>query len=259
LARAQVKAFRLLVNRSATFFERPQAHSLCAWAGWDLELLVLELQELERAKYDLSLTGFDSAELDELLVSGPTVPDAAFHKLSAQRSPARRGVRDLCERSVPRRALCAEAAPPAPEAPIYQAGDLWRLGPHRVLCGDAANSQAVARLGGNSKPRLMVTDPPCSQAEARATDWSEAFALAPSLEVAYVWHASKFTREVLDGLLRIGFEDHQQIIWDKGRPVPAIGLDWSGAMVSCSQATSSTESRPELLVSFRQLRMRLKF
>jgi hypothetical protein len=41
----------------------------------------------------------------------------------------------------------------------------------------------------------------------------------PSLEVGYVWHASKFTREVLDGLLRIGFLHHQQIIWDKGRTV----------------------------------------
>jgi hypothetical protein len=50
-------------------------------------------------------------------------------------------------------------------------------------------------------------------------DWSEAFELVPSLEVAYVWHASKFTREVLDGLLRIGFLHHQQIIWNKGRTV----------------------------------------
>ena len=50
-------------------------------------------------------------------------------------------------------------------------------------------------------------------------DWSEAFALAPSLEVGYVWHASKFTREVLDGLLGVGFLHYQQIIWDKGRAV----------------------------------------
>ena len=50
-------------------------------------------------------------------------------------------------------------------------------------------------------------------------DWSEAFELVPSLQIAYVWHASKFTREVLDGLLRIGFLHHQQIIWDKGRVV----------------------------------------
>ena len=51
------------------------------------------------------------------------------------------------------------------------------------------------------------------------SDWSDAFALVPSLEVGYVWHASKFTREVLDGLLGIGFLHHQQIIWDKGRAV----------------------------------------
>ena len=50
-------------------------------------------------------------------------------------------------------------------------------------------------------------------------DWSEAFALVPSLQIAYVWHASVFTREVLDGLLRIGFLHHQQIIWDKQRTV----------------------------------------
>jgi DNA modification methylase len=50
-------------------------------------------------------------------------------------------------------------------------------------------------------------------------DWSDAFALVPGLEVAYVWHASIFTHEVLDGLLRIGFVHHQQIIWNKGRAV----------------------------------------
>src|SRR5260370_192127 len=55
---AQVKAFRLMVNRSVT------------WAGWDEELLALELQELYEADFDLSLTGFDPKELDDLLL-GP--------------------------------------------------------------------------------------------------------------------------------------------------------------------------------------------
>jgi DNA modification methylase len=59
-------------------------------------------------------------------------------------------------------------------------------------------------------------------------DWSEEFELVPSLEVAYVWHASKFTREVLDGLLRIGFLHHQQIIWNKGRTVLTRTLYWFG-------------------------------
>lgn len=48
----------------------------------------------------------------------------------------------------------------------------------------------------------------------------------PRLEAAYARHASKFTREVLDGLLRIGFEHHQQIIWNKGRTVLTRTLYW---------------------------------
>jgi hypothetical protein len=52
---AQVKAFRLLVNRSVT------------WAAWDEELLALELQEIQDADFDVSLTGFDPGEIDDLL------------------------------------------------------------------------------------------------------------------------------------------------------------------------------------------------
>jgi DNA modification methylase len=207
---AQVKAFRLMVNRSVT------------WADWDETLLALELHELKESDFDLSLSGFDPGEIDGLLALEDD------------------------ER--------ANAAPPLPERPVSRPGDLWLLGPHRVLCGDATSAEAVARLLAERKPRLMVTDPPygieldsewrdraglngCGPAEASymkkrtaghtetsisgdtRADWSDAFALVASLEVAYVWHASKFTREVLDGLLRIGFLHHQQIIWNKGRTV----------------------------------------
>jgi hypothetical protein len=113
-----------------------------------------------------------------------------------------------------------------------------------VLCGYATQSEDVARLLGERKPILMVTDPPCgieldsewrdraglnghgpaepshmkhltkghteTTISDRRADWSEAFEVVPSLQIAYVWHASKFTREVLDGLLRIGFLHHQQ-------------------------------------------------
>ncbi len=89
---AQVKAFRLMVNRSVT------------WADWDEELLALELQEIQEADFDLSLTGFDPSEIDELLAL------------------------DDEEK--------ANAAPPLPESPVSRLGDLWLLGPHRVLCGD---------------------------------------------------------------------------------------------------------------------------
>jgi DNA modification methylase len=226
---AQVKAFRLMVNRSVT------------WASWDDELLALELQELNEADFDLSLTGFDPGEIDALLIA-------------------------------PEDDEKANAAPPLPENPVSRSGDLWLCGPHRVLCGDATSPEAVARLLADRKPLLMVTDPPygieldsewrdraglntapgqkrtaASKAAAKANpqypaeasymkhrteghtettisgdtraDWSEAFELVPSLQVAYVWHASVFTREVLNGLLRIGFLYPQQLIWNKTRVV----------------------------------------
>ena len=206
---AQVKAFRLMVNRSVT------------WADWDEELLALELVDLHMADFDLSLTGFNEKEIDALTLETN---------------------------------LAEDEVPPVPATPTSQLGDLWICGPHRVLCGDCTNAEDVTRLLGDNKPLLMVTDPPygieldsewrdkaglngCGAAEPSymkhrtaghnettisgdtRADWSEAFELAPSIQSAYVWHASKFTREVLDGLLRIGFLHHQQIIWDKGRTV----------------------------------------
>jgi DNA modification methylase len=212
---AQVKAFRIMVNRSVT------------WAEWDDELLSLELQELAEANFDLSLTGFDPRELEDLL----TLPDNDEQ---------------------------ADIAPPLPENPVSRLNDLWLCGnrrnQHRVVCGDATSPDVVARLLGDRKPFLMITDPPygisldsewrdraglngCGPAEASymkhrteghtettisgdtRADWSGAFELVPSLQIAYVWHASVFTREVLNGLERIGFLYPQQIIWNKGRTV----------------------------------------
>ena len=77
-------------------------------------------------------------------------------------------------------------------------------------CGRAEPSYLKKRTAGHTETSIS--------GDTRA-DWSEAFALVPSLEVAYVWHASKFTREVPDGLLRIGFIHRQQVIWNKGRTV----------------------------------------
>jgi len=214
---AQVKAFRLMVNRSVT------------WADWDEELLALELQDLKGMSFDLALTGFGVHELDQLLA----LPDDA----------------------------AANETPPVPAVATSRLGDLWMCGDHRVLCGDSTDAAAVERLLAGRRPILMVTDPPygieldsewrdraglngCGPAEASymkkrtkghtettisgdtRADWSDAFALVPDLQVAYVWHASAFTREVLDGLLRIGFVHHQQIIWDKQRTVLTRTLYW---------------------------------
>src|SRR5215210_2095625 len=61
---AQVKAFRLMVNRSAT------------WADWDEELLAIELLDLQTSAYDLALTGFDTREIDDLIYDSAPVEDA---------------------------------------------------------------------------------------------------------------------------------------------------------------------------------------
>jgi DNA modification methylase len=203
----QVKGLRLMDNRSHEEAE------------WDLALLGPEIADLSALSFDLTLTGFDGAEIDALL-----------------RDP-------MAEER-------ADEAPPLPAVATTQPGDLWILDRHRVLCGDATSAEAVACLLGECKPHLLVTDPPYgveldSEWRDRAginkhgpaeasymkrrieghtqtsisgdtiADWSHAFELVPSLEVAYVWHASRFTSEVLRGLLRIGFIYHQQIIWRK--------------------------------------------
>ena len=67
--------------------------------------------------------------------------------------------------------------------------------------------------------------------------WSDAFELVPSLQIAYVWQASVFTREVLNGLARIGFLYPQQIIWDKGRTVLTRTHYWYGLPVLQDECT----------------------
>src|SRR5579871_2811809 len=90
---AQVKAFRLMVNRSV------------GWADWDEDLLAREIEELQRFEFNLDLTGFAVPEIEELL---------------ARPDPEQ-----------------ADLSPPPPEVAITQPGDLWLLGQHRLLCGDA--------------------------------------------------------------------------------------------------------------------------
>ncbi len=166
--------------------------------------------------------------------------------------------------------------PAVPADPYVQAGELWLLGEHRLLVGDATNAEDVARLLDGAEPRLLSTDPPYGvsldptwrdgvynalgpaekpymridvpgdgdegtraplarhkrTAGHRNTtlsgdtrvDWSEAFALVPSLAVGYVWHAGVHAAAVAEGLTRIGFEIVAQVIWDKG--LFAMGRSW---------------------------------
>lgn len=114
-------------------------------------------------------------------------------------------------------------------------GDLFALGRHRVMCGDATNAADVTRLLGQQAPRLMVTDPPYGVCydpawrqraypgqrtavgqvanDTQAT-WPEAFQLFPG-DILYVWHAGLQAAAVAAVLEGVGFSIRAQIIWVK--------------------------------------------
>jgi DNA modification methylase len=194
---AQVKAFRLMVNRSVT------------WADWDDELLVLELQEIQQADFDISLTGFDDDELAQLLNS---------------QEPAT-GLTD------------EDAVPELRQVPVSQSGDLWLLGDQRVLVGDATIAVDISRLMAGTPADLVFCDPPYNvgyegytedkltiqgdrMSDAEFKQFLEAAfqslraVVKPGASV-YVCHSSSWQREFQNAMEAAGFEIRCQIIWAK--------------------------------------------
>jgi len=104
-------------------------------AGWDREMLAIELQALVDLDFEIEDTGFSLAEVDFVL-------DEALD--ASTEGPASR------EDSVPE--VCG--------APISKAGDLWQLGRHRLLCGDTRDADAMNRLMDGETADLVFTDPP---------------------------------------------------------------------------------------------------
>lgn len=102
-------------------------------AGWDVNLLKIELQELDEIDFDLSLTGFETPELDGLL----------FGDESAAPDP-----RDALPKTDP------------DAAPVSESGDLWLLGDHRLYCGDATKAESWAQLMAGETAQMVFTDPP---------------------------------------------------------------------------------------------------
>ena len=183
-------------------------------AGWDAELLKLELQDLNTLGADLSLLGFADDELAQALNRG----------LAA-------GLTDEDE------------SPEVADTATSQPGDLWCLGEHRVICGDCTDPKVVAALFGEEAPLLMATDPPYGVAYDPAwrhragvnkskrrgkvandeqADWSAAWKLFKG-DVAYVWHGALHATTVAASLEGCGFTIRAQIIWAKERLVIGRG------------------------------------
>jgi DNA modification methylase len=182
-------------------------------SGWDLEALKLELSDLNLLGADLKSLGFSKQEL------------------AAALRPSVQGNTD--EDEVPEVATTA----------VSRLGDVWCLGDHRLICGDSTDRNVVSTLLGETKPELMVTDPPYGvnydpEWRHRAgvnnskrvgkvsndgiADWSEAWALFPG-RIAYVWHGALHAGTVAESLLKNGFSIRAQIIWAKERLVIGRG------------------------------------
>jgi DNA modification methylase len=111
-------------------------NKLAEKAGWDREILAIELQGLIDLDFNLEIIGFELAEIDLILDedrvrTSDSAPDAA------------------------------DMVPALPAGPaITQPGDLWQLGAHRLICGDARDATAIERLLGGDRVDLIFTDPP---------------------------------------------------------------------------------------------------
>lgn len=119
LTEAQKKAYILADNRMAMD------------AGWDEELLRVEIEALQAEAFDLSLTGFDEKELSDLFKDDTDVQEDDFD-------------------------VDAELEKPT----FSKSGDVWTLGRHRLVCGDSTKEETFATLMNGRKANLVVTDPP---------------------------------------------------------------------------------------------------
>lgn len=119
LTEAQKKAYILADNRMAMD------------AGWDEELLKVELESLEGEAFDLSLTGFDEKELADLFKEDSEIQDDDYDLTAALE-----------------------------KASFVEKGDRWIVGRHVLYCGDATNEEDVNKLMEDKKANLILTDPP---------------------------------------------------------------------------------------------------
>ncbi|MGH8568488.1 MAG: DNA modification methylase [Gammaproteobacteria bacterium] len=193
LTPAQAQAYRLADNRTNQE------------AKWDKDLLAAELLEISEMDFAMDSLGFDEEELSLLLTQAMLAEDGD----------------------------AAEQVPDAPEHPVTQAGDIWQLGGHRLMCADATVKEHHDQLLNGVRPLLMVTDPPYGVSYDPAWRlklgpahggvpirndhegaWPEIWKLFAG-DVVYVWHAMTWASRLHEALEAAGFELRNTIIWAK--------------------------------------------
>jgi DNA modification methylase len=195
LSEAQKRAYVIADNR------------LALDAGWDNEMLKIELQDLEADGFDLSLTGFELDEIGDLLAEPIT------------------GLTD------------ENAVPEVPAVPVTVEGDVWLLGRHRLMCGDSTNIDHLERLCDGQLVDMWLTDPPYNVAYEGGTKekltikndsmgndafrqflrdaYSAADAVMKKGAVFYIWHADSEGYNFRGAAADIGWAIRQCLIWKK--------------------------------------------
>lgn len=176
-------------------------------AGWDMDLLSVEMKDLDADGFDLSLIGFGDDMLANMLVD-PT-----------------EGLTD------------EDAVPDVPENPVTVLGDVWLLGDHRLMCGDSTSIDALEALCGEHRADMWLTDPPYNVAyEGKTKDalkiqndemgddqfrqflrdsYSAADAVMKSGAVFYIWHADLEGYNFRGAAHDMGWQIRQCLIWKK--------------------------------------------
>ena len=192
-------------------------------ADWDNELLSLELADLESAGFDLELTGFDDSEIRSLLGNGDEVDDDKTEDAS-------------------------DAIPPVPVVAISRPGDIWQLGAHRLICGDAADASVITALMAGDEAKLCFTSPPYgsqrqyTQLSTNAIpDWDAlmrgVFATLPMapdgqvlVNLGLIHKDNEFIpywNGWLDWMRTSGWRRFGWYVWDQGPGMPG---DWNGRL-----------------------------
>lgn len=199
LSDAEKRAYILADNR------------LAEKAGWNKELLAIELQGLIDLEVDIEITGFDAPDVDAVLI------EAKAAATSGTIGP---------EDDIPL---------PASVVPVTRAGDLWRLGRHLLLCGDARAEASYQRLFQDDRAAMMFTDPPYNVPIA-----GHVSGLGRNQHREFICASGEMSKEAFTEFLRTAFQNASKVCRDGA--IAYVCSDWRHLdEMSLAGQTSFTE------------------